>query len=248
MPDILVAVVAILVGMTVATVVAIRFSRSEERSAGQADPARNVDGLAAGILREIALTGGATRQAAMEIARARTDWSTLPDEHVDVATWGEAFAKARGATEKQDLLEEAVVVAMTTGRRLPATQYSALMALSFALGFHTDALARLRERHGFDYDDWARLGRPREADREGGGAPLFERASSVPVAELLGVLGLDERGATRQTIVSAYRHLAAESHPDRFHDATSEERLAAADRFRELSAAYQRLMQVWDRD
>jgi len=243
-----VAVVAILVGTVVAVVVALAISRAEKRRLGEKDPSKNVNGIAAGILREIALSGGATPEAALEIARVRTGWTALPAEHVDITSWGETFAEATDAPKRNELLEAAVIVAMSTGRRIPAGQYGALMALSFALGFHTDALARLRERHGFEYDDWARLGRPREADRAGSGAPLFDRTTEAPVAKLLAVLGLDEGRATRHAIVSAYRHLAAESHPDRFHEATAEERLAAAGRFRELSAAYQALMQVWDRD
>jgi len=215
---------------------------------GEVDPGRNTSGLAAGILREIAMAGGATLQDASEIARARTGWNAMPDERIDIATWGETYAKAVDGPAREELLDAAVVVAMSTGRRVPASQYSALMALSFALGFHMDALARLRERYGFEYDDWARVGRPQEADRTGGGAPLFDRQAAVSTRELLEVLGLDERTASRQEIVSAYRHLAAESHPDRFHEASVEERVAAADRFRELSAAYQALMQVWHRD
>jgi hypothetical protein len=242
------AVVAIVLGALIAIAIAVWIARAEARSLGEADPARNVDGLAAGILREIAMSGGAAPETAFEIARARTGWTSLPDEHVDITSWGEAFAEAQGPEERGRLLEAAVVVAMSTGRRIPATQYAALMALSFALGFHTDALARLRERHGFEYDDWARIGRPMEADRAGSGAPMFDRADAVPTAKLLAVLGLEESTATRQKIVSAYRHLAAESHPDRFHDATPDERLAASDRFRDLSAAYQSLMQVWERD
>lgn len=242
------AVVAIVMGAFIAIVVAVWIAREEARSLGEKDPARNVDGLAAGILREIALAGGATPEAAFEIARARTGWASMPAEHVDIASWGEAFSEAQGPDARRDLLEAAVIVAMATGRRIPAGQYAALMALSFALGFHTDALARLRERHGFEYDDWARLGRPRDADRAGSGAPMFDRADPVPTARLLAVLGLNEKSANRQKIVSAYRHLAAESHPDRFHDATPEQRVAASDRFRELSAAYQALMQVWERD
>lgn len=248
MPDVTAAVVAIVVGITLAVVIAIRFAQAESRNLGHEDPRKNADGLAAGILREIAVAGGASAEAAWEVARARTGWSWLPDERVDVATWGDAFAAARGMDERAELLEAAVVVAMSTGRRIPAAQYSALLALSFSLGFHSDALARLRDRYRFEFDDWARLGRPREADRAGGGAALFDRATAPPVADLLAVLGLEERTATRQLIVSAYRHLAAETHPDRYHDATSDERAAAAERFRELSAAYQSLMQVWSRD
>lgn len=241
-------VIAILLGALVAVAIAVGITRIENRSLGEDDPARNADGLAAGILREIAIAGGATPQAAAEIARVRTGWSSLPQDRIDVSTWAEAFAEVKDRTEREALLDAAVVVAMSTGRRIPASQYSALMALSFSLGFHTDALARLRERYGFEYDDWARLGRPPEADRAGGGAPLFDRTDTTSIAELLGVFGLDERTATRHAIVSAYRHLAAESHPDRYHEASNEERLAAAERFRRLSSAYQALMQVWNRD
>jgi hypothetical protein len=125
---------------------------------------------------------------------------------------------------------------------IPVRQYAALLDLSFGLGFHTDALAKLRELYGFEYVDHAKDARPRSADRVGGGAPLFARQTR-PQDELARVLGLS--GAfSRNELTVAYRKLVSENHPDRFHGATAEAQSAAAGRFIEITTAYEELVRV----
>ncbi|MCU1347916.1 MAG: Fibronectin, type, partial [Acidobacteria bacterium] len=141
------------------------------------------------------------------------------------------------------LLETAVQLIAGRGAPVPLRQYSALLDLNFALGFQTDALARLREQYGFEYVDHARNGRPREADRAGGGAPLFvrDRRDERELLVVLEVAGTP----TRQGIISAYRKLAARHHPDRYHDAPDGIRAEAAAKFIEITRAYEALLGVY---
>jgi DnaJ-class molecular chaperone len=53
-----------------------------------------------------------------------------------------------------------------------------------------------------------------------------------------------EGGADRQAIISAYRRLAAQHHPDRFHDRTSDEQREASARFIEITRAYETLLAI----
>ncbi|HET8797971.1 MAG TPA: DnaJ domain-containing protein, partial [Thermoanaerobaculia bacterium] len=140
--------------------------------------------------------------------------------------------------QRHDLLEMAVQL-VAARSPIPLRQYAALLDLSFGLGFHTDALAKLRALYGFDYIDHAKGARPREADRSGGGAPLFVRESRSR-EELLGILGMTGN-PSRQEVSAAYRRLAAQHHPDRYHGAASEVQSAAAARFIEITRAYEEL-------
>src|SRR5207247_2576637 len=115
--------------------------------------------------------------------------------------------------------------------------------LSFGLGFQTDALAKLRQQYGFEYIDHAKDARPREADRAGGATPLFVR-QPVDATELLRILGIDGP-ASRQTIIAAYRKLAALHHPDRVFAEGAEVQSAAAARFIEITRAYQALLALY---
>lgn len=240
-----IALAAIVAGISSAVVVAITFGRSariaDERASRRGDAAD----LTTGILKEIALLGDVGEEEAARIVAEVCGGRVAPTDRADLASWGASFRELASEESTRALLETAVEVAIVTGDRLPPAQYGGLLTLSFSLGFHADALARLREKHGFEYDDWARVGRPREADRSGGGASLLER--SPDTEGLLAVFGLTV-AADRHDVVSAYRRLAAESHPDHFHDATPEERDRAAERFRELTGAYERLIGVWGRD
>src|SRR5207249_7320227 len=129
------------------------------------------------------------------------------------ASWSERYAQLANQEQRAWLLETAVQLVAAPARPVPLRQYAALLDLSFSLGFQTDALAKLRERYGFDYVDHAKDGRPREADRGGGAMTLFARADT-DTASLLQILGI-EGPASRQVIISAYRKLAAQHHPDR---------------------------------
>ena len=123
---------------------------------------------------------------------------------------------------------------------VPLRQYSALLDLSFALGFQTDALAKLRDTYGFDYVDHAKDARPRSADRGGVSTPLYSRDQREP-AELLRILGV-EAPASRAVIIAAYRKLAAQHHPDKVFGESAEVQNAAAARFIEITRAYETLL------
>jgi DnaJ-domain-containing protein 1 len=122
-------------------------------------------------------------------------------------------------------------------------QSTALLDLTFSLGFQTDALAKLRDKYGFDYIDHAKDARPRQADRAGGATPLFVREPR-DADRLLRILEI-ERPASRETIVAAYRKLAAMHHPDRFYAESAEVQSAAAARFIEITQAYQALLTLF---
>ena len=138
-----------------------------------------------------------------------------------------------------------MAVQLASARRdpVPLRQYTALLDLSFSLGFRTDALARLREKYGFEYVDHAKDARPREADRAGGAAPLFVR-EQIDARELLGVLEI-EGIPTRQMIISAYRRLASRHHPDHHAHEPDAAREHAAAQFIEITRAYERLLAIY---
>jgi len=200
-----------------------------------------VEGIEAEVLLEIALRGGLARDRAIEIVRGLVDADRGKRGRIDIASWVEQYAKLAPRERRERLLENAVRVAMESGTTIGLPQYDALVEMTFGLGFHSDALARLRQKHGFDYVDWAKHGRPRSADRGGGATPLFDAARKQDDAANLTVLGLS-RGASRHEVAAAYRRLASECHPDRFHDAPSEERATAAERFRVVTHAYEELL------
>lgn len=92
-------------------------------------------------------------------------------------------------------------------------------------------------------------GRPRARDRQG--APRREppprsrieafAQAETPRARALRTLGLP-REATRDQITRAFRRLASEAHPDRFPNASPEEKQRQTVRFAELAAAYHLLV------
>jgi DnaJ-domain-containing protein 1 len=189
---------------------------------------------------QLAVLGGAEQARAAEIVR-EVGGRGLATRDVDITSWAEAYRRASTPPQRQWLLDAAVQTAMKTGSDLPLMQYNALVDLSFALGFQTDALARLRNRYNFSFEDYAKRNRPRSADRGATNAPLFERKHVKDPAKLLAVLEL--RGeVTRHEVISAYRRLAARHHPDRYHDAEPEAQREAAVRFMEITEAYEKLL------
>ncbi|HYM59553.1 MAG TPA: J domain-containing protein [Thermoanaerobaculia bacterium] len=198
--------------------------------------------IAASILFQLLILGGTNPdQAARKILREAGLGAPITRD-IDIGNWGETFAGMATIEQRSLLLETAVRLACSFSRTLPLVQYTALLSLSFALGFQTDALARLRERYDFDYIDPARDGRPREADRDGS-APLFVREPRSS-AELLRVLGI-EGTPSRQSIIAAYRRLASEHHPDRYFGQTAEAQRRAATRFIEITRAYESLLSLY---
>jgi hypothetical protein len=217
---------------------AMAIARRENEPSDTVPPQR--DSVAASLLVQILIAGGTAADEALRQVRRGAGLAAPITRGVDVTNWAETYARAATREQRASLLETAVQLIAARKGPIPLRQYAALLDLSFGLGFHTDALARLRETYGFEYVDHAKDARPRSADRGGGGAPLFERAQR-PRPELLGILGLSG-DVTRQEISAAYRRLVAQHHPDRFHVSSEEERNAAAARFIELTRAYEELL------
>jgi DnaJ-domain-containing protein 1 len=224
--------------LAVFVLAAMAIARRENEPA-QALP-RQRDSVAASLLYQILISGGLASDEALRQVRRGAGLAAPVTRGIDVANWADTYARAASPQQRMALLESAVRLVAVSKTPIPLRQYAALLDLSFGLGFHTDALARLRETYGFEYVDHAKDARPRSADRGGGGAPLFARPHRAN-AELLAILGLSAE-ATRQDISAAYRRLVAQHHPDRFHGAPAEEQDAAATRFIELTRAYEELL------
>ena len=238
--EIVLVALMIAAGLAVAIVVAVAIAihAASTREPASIRPGR--EGIEASILFHIASASGAARDRSLAIVR-ETRGSTVPVvERIDLTSWAEAYLARYGPDRSAGLLEQAVRVAVATNAELPLRQYDALVELTFALGFHSDALARIRSTHPFTHVDHARSGRPRHADRGSGSLPLFVR-TAVDRTELLAKLGL--RGEVpRSVLISTYRALAAQHHPDRFHEADREARDAASARFIEITEAYGKLL------
>lgn len=227
--------------LAIFVMVAMAIARRENESRdGQQPPQR--DSVAASLLVQILAVGGMSADEAMREVRRGSGLAAPITRGIDVASWAESYARASSPQQREVLLETAVQLIAARKEPIPLRQYAALLDLSFGLGFQTDALARLRQVYGFDYIDHAKDARPKSADRGGSGTPLFTRAQRAR-PELLALFGLNAT-ATRQEIGSAYRKLAAQHHPDRFHRAPIEEQNAAAARFIELTRAYEELLLV----
>ena len=198
--------------------------------------------LGASILFQLLLAGGTQPDAALRELR-RIGFIAPVTSGIDIANWSERYAQLASPEQRAWLLETAVQLVAIAARPVPLRQYASLLDITFSLGFHTDTLARLRDQYGFDYIDHAKDGRPRSADRAGGAAPLFTRDSSDTVV-LLRTLGL-EHNASRQMIISAYRRLVSQIHPDRVHTESESVQSQAAARFIEITHAYETLMAIY---
>lgn len=196
--------------------------------------------IAASLLVQIVSARGVIGDEAVRQVRRATGIAAPVTRGIDVSNWAESYGRLATAQQRGDLLETAVQL-VAAGGPVPVRQYAALLDLSFGLGFHTDALARLRELYGFEYIDHAKERRPRGADGVGD-APLYARGSAAR-EDLLRTLELS--GApTRQELSAAYRRLALQNHPDRYHTAPAEEQSRAAARFMEITRAYEELAQT----
>jgi hypothetical protein len=216
-----------------------------ERSGGAipvATSAPDRNRIAASILFQLLLAGGWRDNDALRDLRGVGIISPVV-AGIDIASWTEHYARLANAEQRHWLLETAVKLVAATGRPVPLSQYAQLLDISFSLGFQTDALAKLRERYAFDYVDHAKDARPREADRGGGAMPLFVRGSTE-TATLLKTLGL-AGNANRHAIITAYRRLAAQHHPDKVYTEGPEAQSDAAARFIEITRAYEALMAIY---
>ncbi len=228
-------------GLVIALAIAAGVAIRSSMSASSAMPRPGRDGIEASILFHVAAAGGASREKGLEMVR-KVRRAVVPIiEEIDLSSWAESYRSRYGPEDGRRLLEDAVRTAVLSGSPLPVAQYDSLVDLTFALGFHSDVLTRLRSDHPFTYEDHARRGRPRSADRGGGSIPLFSRTDGEDRMSLLARLGLD-REVPRSELISVYRALVARNHPDRFHDAGTAEREEAAARFIEITDAYGKLM------
>jgi transposase len=241
--ELIAVLLMIVVGGVVAVFVLIAMTIAKAETPQQKTKAANRLEIAASILFQVAIAGGATPDEAVRRVRRGAGIAARVTPGVDLSSWGASFAQAATSAERQQLLENAVQLAIDRKGAVPLRQYAALLDLSFGLGFHTDALARLREKYGFEYVDHAKDARPQEADRGGGATPLFVRDESRTV-EWLRVLEIEDP-PTRQVIIAAYRRLASRHHPDRFHDAPDEQQRSEAARFIELTRAYEHLLAIY---
>jgi hypothetical protein len=239
--EILLGFLMIAGGLVVALVIAAGVAIRSSLSAASAPPRPGREGIEASILFHVAAAGGTSRERSLQIVRKVRRAVVPVTEEIDLASWAENYRNRFGPEDGKRLLEDAVRTTVLCGSSLPVTQYDSLVDLTFALGFHSDVLSRLRSDHPFTYEDHARRGRPRSADRGGGSIPLFSRTGREDRMSLLARLGLD-REVPRSELISVYRALVARNHPDRFHDAGSAEREEAAARFIEITDAYGKLM------
>jgi len=225
---------AIAVFVMIATAIARKENEESPRM-----PSQERDQIAASLLFHIVAASGASRDDALRAVRRGAGIAAPVTFGIDVVNWVDRYAQLATPQQRMGLLETAVQLLRSP---VPVPQYAALLDLSFGLGFHTDALAKLREVYGFEYTDHAKDARPRHADRAGGGAPLFVREKSNR-DDLLAVLGVSGT-PSRQEITAAYRKLAAQHHPDRFHAASPAEQADAAARFIEITRAYEELLLI----
>jgi hypothetical protein len=244
----LIAVIVMIAGgcaIAIFILTAVTIAQREHDHTGQPQAAASDrNHLAASILYNVMLLGGSSPDEAMRDVRRRAGVAAPMTAGIDISSWGARFGQLAQPQQREWLLETAVQLIATRTTPVPLRQYSALLDLSFALGFQTDALARLREQYGFSYIDHAKNSRPVEADRAGGGMTTFFAREPGGTAELLRVLELG--GApSRQAIISAYRRLAALHHPDRFHDQPEEAQTSAAARFIEITRAYETLLSIY---
>lgn len=234
-------------GVAVGVMVAIGIATKRHESGGQESQVNarmDRERIAGSILFQLLLAGGTPPDVALREIRRKAGIGVPVTAGVDIANWGEAYAHVATRAEREQLLELAVQLLAARGTPVPLRQYAALLDLNFGLGFQTDALARLRVQYGFEYIDHAKDSRPPEADRVAGRLSLFARDERTQ-GELLRVLGIEEPPASRQVIISAYRKLVAQHHPDRYHDQPADAQAGAAARFIEITRAYETLLSIY---
>lgn len=241
--ELVAVLVMIVIGGAAAIFVLIALAIAKGEGQSRDTKPTDRDHVAASILYQILIAGGATSQDAMRRIRRGAGLGARITPGVDVTSWAESYARVATDKAREHLLESAVQLVASRRSPIPLRQYAALLDLSFGLGFHSDALARLRARYGFDYVDHAKDARPRDADRAGGSVPLFVRDESHR-QEWMRVLEIEET-PSRYTIIAAYRRLAAQHHPDRFHEQSDDIQRAEAARFIEITRAYEKLLALY---
>src|SRR5215213_6987219 len=139
--------------------------REQHHERAESLPAGERDRIAASLLFHVVRAGGGGDDAALRAVRRGAGIAAPVTRGIDVTNWAESYSRIATQQQRSGLLETAVQLVATRDHPIPLRQYAALLDLSFGLGFHTDALARLRVLYGFDYIDHAKDARPRSADR-----------------------------------------------------------------------------------
>jgi len=245
--ELTVVILMLAVGVGVAVSIIITFAAAQREAemsgATRANAAPDRNHIAASLLYNLLLAGGTAPDAAKRAIRQGAGIAAPVTSSIDIGSWSERFAKLSTIEQRNWLLDTAVRLVADRTTPVPLRQYSALLDLSFGLGFQTDALAKLRDTYGFDYVDHAKDARPKSADREGVSTPLYSR-DQRETSELLRILGV-EAPASRSVIIAAYRRLAAQHHPDKVFGASAEVQTAAAARFIEITRAYETLLVIY---
>jgi hypothetical protein len=245
--ELTVVIIMLAVGVGVAASVIITFAAAQREAemsgATRASVAPDRNHIAASLLFHLLVAGGTPPDAAKRAIRQGAGVAAPVTSSIDVVNWSERFAKLATPEQRMWLLDTAVRLVADRTTPVPLRQYSALLDLSFGLGFQTDALAKLRDTYGFDYVDHAKNARPRSADRGGVTTPLYSR-DQRETSELLRIIGV-EGPATRAIIIAAYRKLAAQHHPDKVFGQPAEVQTAAAARFIEITRAYETLLVIY---
>lgn len=245
--ELLIVIGMLLAGGGVATAIFVSYAaarREADMHGPQPSSAPDRAHIAASLLFNLLLDGGTPPDVAMREIRRSGGLAAPVTGAIDITSWAERFAGLATPEQRSWLLDLAVQLVANRSTPVPLRQYSTLLDLSFGLGFQTDALAKLRETYGFEYVDHAKNARPRSADRAGGAITFFAR-DKRDSAELLHILGIQEAGATRAAIISAYRRLAAQHHPDKVFGEAADVQNAAAARFIEITRAYETLLLIY---
>jgi hypothetical protein len=246
--ELTVVIIMLAAGIGLAASIIITFAAAQREAemsgAARANIAPDRNHIAASLLFNLLVAGGTPADVAMRNIRRDAGIAAPVTSSIDIVSWSERFAKLATLEQRTWLLDTAVRLIADRTTPVPLRQYSALLDLSFALGFQTDALAKLRDVYGFDYVDHAKNARPRGADRGAVSTPLYSR-DQRETAELLRLLGIDAP-ASRAIIIAAYRKLAAQHHPDKVFGESAEVQNAAAARFIEITRAYETLLALYD--
>lgn len=246
--ELTVVIIMLAIGVGVAASVIITFAAAQREAemsgATRASVAPDRNHIAASLLVNLLMAGGTPPDAARRAVRQGAGVAAPVTSSIDIVSWSERFAKLATPEQRMWLLDTAVRLVADRTTPVPLRQYSALLDLSFGLGFQTDALAKLRDTYGFDYVDHAKNARPRSADRGGVTTPLYSR-DQRETSELLRIIGV-EGPATRAIIIAAYRKLAAQHHPDKVFGQPAEVQTAAAARFIEITRAYETLLVIYN--
>jgi len=246
--ELTVVIIMLAAGVGLAASIIITFAAAQREAdisgAARANVAPDRNHIAASLLFNLLVAGGTPADVAVRNIRRDAGIAAPVTSSIDIVSWSERFAKLATLEQRTWLLDTAVRLIADRTTPVPLRQYSALLDLSFALGFQTDALAKLRDVYGFDYVDHAKHARPRGADRGAVSTPLYSR-DQRETSELLRILGIDPP-VSRAIIIAAYRKLAAQHHPDKVFGESAEVQNAAAARFIEITRAYETLLAIYN--